>query len=39
MKVGMYSLFSPIHDEDAISQTLEQFVKDLAVEINIAEID
>ena len=39
MKVGMYSLFSPIHDEDAISQTLEQFVKDLAVEIDIEEID
>ncbi|MCF8000237.1 MAG: fucose isomerase [Halanaerobiales bacterium] len=39
MKIGMYSLFSPIHDEDSISQTLEQFVKDLSKEINIEEID
>lgn len=39
MKIGMYSLFSPIHDEDSISQTLEQFVKDLSNEINIEEID
>jgi len=39
MKIGMYSLFSPIHDEDSISQTLEQFVNDLSREINIEEID
>ncbi len=39
MKIGMYSLFSPIHDEETISQTLEQFVKDLSNEINIEEID
>lgn len=39
MKVGMYSLFSPIHDEDAISQTLEQFVKDLSKNIEVEEID
>jgi len=38
MKIGMYSLFSPIHDEDSISQTLEQFVKDLSNDINIEEI-
>src|SRR6056297_1533820 len=39
MKIGMYSLFSPIHDEEAISQTLEQFVKDLSKNIEIEEID
>jgi len=39
MKVGMYSLFSPIHDEDAISQTLEQFVKDLSKNIEVEEIN
>ena len=39
MKIGMYSLFSPIHEEDSISQTLEQFVNDLSREINIEEID
>lgn len=39
MKVGMYSLFSPIHDEESISQTLEQFVKDLSKNINVEEID
>lgn len=38
MKIGMYSLFSPIHDEDSISQTLEQFVRDLSNKINIEEI-
>jgi|SRR6056297_3172835 len=39
MKVGIYSLSSPIHDEDSISQTLEQFIKDLSYEIDIEEID
>jgi len=39
MKVGMYSLFSPIHDEETISQTLEQFIKDLGNNIEIEEID
>lgn len=39
MKVGIYSLSSPIHDEDSISQTLEQFIKDLSNEIDIEEID
>ncbi|MFO7815831.1 MAG: fucose isomerase [Halanaerobiales bacterium] len=39
MKIGIYSLFSPILDEDSISQTLEHFVKDLSNEIKIEEID
>ncbi len=39
MKVGIYSLSSPIHDEDSISQTLEQFLKELSYEIDIIEID
>lgn len=39
MKVGIYSLSSPIHDEDSISQTLEQFIRDLSYEIDIEEID
>jgi|AntRauTorckE6833_2_1112554.scaffolds.fasta_scaffold00020_13 L-fucose isomerase-like protein len=39
MKVGIYSLSSPIHDEDSISQTLEQFLKELSHELDIIEID
>ncbi|MDZ7672037.1 MAG: fucose isomerase [Halanaerobiales bacterium] len=39
MKVGIYSLSSPIHDENSISQTLEQFLKELSHEIDIIEID
>lgn len=39
MKIGIYSLFSPILEEDSISQTLEHFVKDLSNEIKIEEID
>lgn len=39
MKIGMYSLSSPIHDEEAITATLEQFIKELVEEIDIKEIN
>ncbi|MGM0445206.1 MAG: L-arabinose isomerase family protein [Bacillota bacterium] len=39
MKVGIYSLSSPIHDQDSISQTLEQFLRELSYEIDIEDID
>lgn len=39
MKVGIYSLISPIHNQEAISLTLEQFIRELSNNITLEEID
>jgi len=39
MKIGMYSLLSVIHDEKRITQTLDNFIKEITHDINIEKID